>query len=265
MHKTYRKNKEADSDLSQPLFSYLPFIVDFFGEAVEVFEFDDGAVIEDGFTGKQTKYLILIAADNANIGIGMAVHYRLKVHFESAIGGSEFPRGKEIIFTVFLRDFKGDLIQLMSLVVIKQHIFRCGRSIAKTIANIKTKGNIIAYKTRGTSPVPSVFVGPYTSAPIKNTATLSGGKAIEFITAGNGAASRHTVDFLVIIKGFVIAGERRGNNHAFGFGAEKLNFPFDGLAVFEFIHGERKDAAVTLMFKRNDITFALGQNITTAR
>lgn len=90
---------------------------------------------------------MLIGADEKDVGIGMAVNDRLELHFEAVVIAGELPRF-EIVFLAVLSgwNMKSYVIQLVGFVIVKEHVFGCGGSIAEAVADVEAKWHAV-YKS----------------------------------------------------------------------------------------------------------------------
>ena len=126
----------------------------------------------------------------------------------------------------------------MDLTIINQNILCCRRSIAKTVAQIKTKGYAI-HQSGSRAPVPGIAISPDTSAPVQHAKRVSGIKLIGMIAYCDCAAGPHTIDFLVEIKVARFIKGCTDNHRIFRF-IKEHNASLDRLAIHKIIHSEQQ-------------------------
>ncbi len=91
----------------------------------------------------------------------------------------------------------------MGNAVIEKHIFTGCAGIPKAIADIEAKGNAIRHAGSG-APIPGVFIGPYTPAPIQHGKGMGRGEEIFISVPFRLALRPEAIDLLIIIEGLGI-------------------------------------------------------------
>ena len=110
----------------------LILVVHFLCEAHHILDGKDRAVIQCERAAHPSEDLMLIGNDDFEVQFGGPVKHRFKAHLETMIGGGELPGLHDII----RRNDKGDVIQLVDLTLVEDHVFRRGFRIAETIADV---------------------------------------------------------------------------------------------------------------------------------
>ena len=94
---------------------------------------------------------------------------------------------------------EGHICKFVCLVIVKQHIFRCGGGVSETVTDIEPERNIVC-KAGSTAPVPSVLISLDTAAPVQYTEGIFRFKPVFYAVEENTSLCRHTVDFLIEIE-----------------------------------------------------------------
>ena len=121
----------------------------------------------------------------------------------------------------------------MSLTVIKNHVFTCGRCVTETVTDIKTE-TVTVNLSRARTPIPNIIIGPNTSAPIKTSKVCFRRKFIHFSVIHYLAGSTHTINFLIVIKRLFIRFKRSGNYHSVIIKTFESDICFKTLAAVKF-------------------------------
>ena len=126
---------------------------------------------------------------------------------------------------------EGHIIQLMSDMIVEQHVFGGGFCVAKTISDIEAKGVSIQIRISG-SPVPGIIICPYAAAPIQRAEICRRVKLVTDSVVLHIAGSAHAVDFLIIVK-MLIPVPGSGNHHGVHFRLLKDNVAVKRLIIPE--------------------------------
>ena len=139
-----------------------------FCESKKVLYIDFFAVVQYGPACKTSENLMLVGTDDLYISAGGSVYDWNEVHFEAPVVAGKGPWGHIIFSTVFHRNIKCYLAELVSFTAVEYHVFAGRRGITEAIADVKAKRHSVC-KTGSAAPVPYVVVGPYTTTPVKDT------------------------------------------------------------------------------------------------
>ena len=142
--------------------------MDFFGEAEFLFEFDDGAVVEDAFAGDVAEDLVGDHAHDFEVEGLVAVDERLEGAVQPAVLGEDAPFGHELrVAGVVAGDDELCPADLVGLAAVEEHILACGGGIAEAVAEIPAEGGAVVEAGLQTAPIPCVVEGPHSSAPVE--------------------------------------------------------------------------------------------------
>ena len=192
----------------------LPLVVHFFGEAEFLFEFDDGAVVEDALAGDVAEHLVGDHAHHFEIEGFVAVDEGLEGAVQPAVLGEDLPLGHELrVAGVVAGDDELCPADLMGLAAVEEHILACGGGIAKAVAEVPAEGGAVLKTSLQAAPIPGVVEGPHSSAPVEGG---EGGLGIELpdgVADSETTLRAHTIYLLVVVE---IAGlvEGGGDDHA---------------------------------------------------
>ena len=184
----------------------------FFGKAEFVFDLDDGAVVQGYFTVEISEDLVRYHGEELEIERFVAIDKGCEIHIEPSVVGCERPRTPIVVLTVFLRNVKYDFVQFMALSVIKKHIFGGGGIVSEAVSDVPAESFSVVETSLQTSPIPSVVVRPYTSAPVEGAERGLFIQYEDFIAESEGAFRRHAVDLFVEVKTPFLL-ERSGDDH----------------------------------------------------
>src|SRR5699024_3717977 len=142
-------------------------VMNFFCKTHKVFQFDEPAVIQDSPSAHPSEHLMLVRGYRTRRHGRRPVKDRRELHLKPAVTGSEKPLFHIVIF----RDMECHIIQLVSLPVIEEDIFRRRRCIPEPVPDIESERSSADRPVSGT-PVPGIVVSPDAPAPVQRPIIL---------------------------------------------------------------------------------------------